>query len=111
MSVPDHSGFGPLLWATAFGKVDVVKLLLGYVDYRGISSNNHEAGVQENLSEMLEPLHAAACVGAEEVCLSLLDAGAKVPELSCVLCFNLFSHCHCGALLALCRWVWSIWLV
>jgi len=44
--------------------------------------------VQENLSEMLQPLHAAACVGAEEVCLSLLNAGAKVPDLSCVLCFQ-----------------------
>jgi len=33
--------------------------------------------------------------------------------LTWVVChvFNkiLFSHCHCGVLLALCRWVWSIW--
>ena len=110
MSVTDHSGFGPLLWATAFGKAGVVKMLLGYVDYRGIPSNRNEAEVPETLSEMLHPLHAAAGVGAEEVCLALLDAGAEVPDSSCVL----FSTCFLTLTVeccVLCRWVWPTWLV
>ena len=71
----DHSGFSPLLWAAAFGRVGVVKMLL---NDGGIPSNLDAVGEQENT---VQPLHAAACVGAEGVCQSLLEAGAKVHRL------------------------------
>ena len=71
----DHSGFSPLLWAAAFGRVGVVKMLL---NDGGIPSNLDEVGERES---SLQPLHVAACVGAEGVCQSLLEAGAKVYHL------------------------------
>ena len=71
----DHSGYSPLLWAAAFGRVGVVKMLL---NDRGIPSNLDEVREQES---SLQPLHAAACVGAEGVCQSLLKAEAKVHHL------------------------------
>ena len=73
--MPDHSRFSPLLWAAAFGRVGVVKMLL---NDGTIPSNLDEVGEQES---SLQPLHAAACVGAEGVCQSLLEAGAKVYRL------------------------------
>ena len=71
----DHSGFSPLLWAAAFGRVGVIKMLL---NDGGIPSNLDEVREQES---SLQPLHAAACVGAEGVCQSLLEAEAKVHRL------------------------------
>ena len=71
----DHSGFSPLLWAAAFGRVGVIKMLL---NDGGIPSNLDEVREQES---SLQPLHAAACVGAEGVCQSLLEAEAKVHHL------------------------------
>lgn len=82
----DHSGFSPLLWAAAFGRVGVIKMLL---NDGGIPSNLDEVREQES---SLQPLHVAACVGAEGVCQSLLKAEAKVHHLLSNMYHNKLRH-------------------
>lgn len=74
MHVRDGSGHTPLLWAAACGKVGVVRQL---VEVLGGARPDTEGGEEEK-EAVVQPMHAAACVGAVEICQVLLEGGAKV---------------------------------
>lgn len=62
-------GLTPIGWAAACGNMGSVQTLL----------SGHDRG-EGHLGGGCGPLHAAACVGALEVCQELITAGYKVQD-------------------------------
>lgn len=58
------------VWAAGCGHLSSVQLLLG--------AQGPGGATRPDSASSLQPIHAAASVGAVEVCLILLEAGAKV---------------------------------
>ena len=71
----DNRGRTPLLWAAVCGKVGVARQLLELAN-RSIREAREEDG-----QGGLQPLHAASCVGAADICQLLVKDQANVRAL------------------------------
>lgn len=81
VSVRDHRGNPPLLWAAVCGRTEMVQALLEEEaeTSRGIPSEDSTTALRQSASAVgrLQPLHAAACTGALGACQLLLGGGAE----------------------------------
>lgn len=81
INAPDEHGFSPIHWASFYGQISTVKILLRF------GANVNQIG-----PELVTPLHLAAAGGHHEIIRILLQHGSHVDNMDIVSSLNDFER-------------------